>query len=461
MSDSFADLDAYLEAPATTRLADFVEFLRIPSISALPEHAPDMRRAAEWLARRLREAGLEHVSVEQTGGHPVVYADWLHAEGAPTALVYAHYDVQPVDPLELWVEPPFEPRLAEGRLHARGAADDKLHVHLHLSVAEAWLAVRGGFPLNLRYVFEGEEESGSEHLDAWLAANRERLTADVAVVSDTGFLEGNLPGLTTSLRGMMYAQVDVSGPDLDLHSGMYGGTVRNPAVALAEIIAGLHDAAGRVAVPGFYEAVVEPTPEERAELARLPFDEAGYGKGIGVDDLPGEAGWSVMERKTIRPTLDVNGIWGGFQGEGSKTIIPAHAHAKLSCRLVPDQDPQHIFELVRARVMDLAPSGVRVEMRLINTGRPSVTPIDHPAAQAAARCLEEAFGQRPYFIREGGSVPVTASFESILGLPVVLLGFMNPDCQAHAPNESLVLANYEGGLRTVVRYWAALADLPR
>jgi acetylornithine deacetylase/succinyl-diaminopimelate desuccinylase-like protein len=459
MSDTFADLDAHLAAHAEARLADYLDFLRIPSISALPEHAPDMRAAAAFLAERLRRAGLEHVAVEETGGHPVVYADWLHADGAATALVYAHYDVQPVDPLDLWEKPPFDPRVEGGRVYARGAADDKAQIHLHVAAAEAWLSVRGALPLNLRYVFEGEEESGSVHLDGWLEANRERLGADVAVVSDTGFFDGNIPAITIGLRGMMYAQVDVSGPHVDLHSGQFGGTVENPATALATIIAGLHDAEGRVAIPGFYDAVRPLTERDRAELARLPFDEDAYRREMGVPALTGEAGYTILERRGARPTLDVNGIWGGFQGEGAKTIIPAHAHAKVSCRLVPDQDPLAIYALFRDRVLALAPRGVRVEVGLINRGRPSLTPIDHPATRAAAACVKDVFGSEPLYIREGGSVPVAASFESILGQPVVLLGFAPPDDHAHSPNESMRLDNYDGGVRTIVRYWAALAHL--
>jgi acetylornithine deacetylase/succinyl-diaminopimelate desuccinylase-like protein len=458
MTDRLADLETHLVATADARLAEFFDFLRIPSVSTLPEHAPDMLAAADFLAGIMRRVGLEHVDVARTGGHPIVYGDWLHAAGAPTVLVYAHYDVQPAEPLDLWETPPFEPRVEGGRVYARGAADDKAQLHLHLAAAGAWLRVRGTLPVNLKYVFEGEEESGSESLDAWLADNRERLAADLLVVSDTGFFDGNLPSITVGLRGIVYAQVDVTGPTLDLHSGMHGGSVRNPANALASIIAGLHDAEGRVNVPGFHDDVRPLSDHERAELARLPFDDEAYRAMLGVPALWGEAGYSTVERRGARPTLDVNGIWGGFQGEGSKTIIPAHAHAKVSCRLVPEQDPARVFAALRERILDLAPSGVRVDVSLIHGARPSLTPMDHPATAAAAACLEEVFGRPPVYIREGGSVPVTASFESILGLPVVLLGFAPPDDNAHAPNESMRLDNYEGGLRTVIRYWQALAD---
>ncbi len=461
MSDVLAPIEAYLTATAQERLDDYVDFLRIPSISALSEHRDDMVAAAEFVATRLSDWGLEHVEVSPTAGHPVVYADWLHAPGAPTVVVYGHYDVQPVDPLDLWVRPPFEPRLEDGRIFARGAADDKGQVHLHLWAARAWLATHGRLPVNVRYVFEGEEESGSVNFDAWLAANRHRLDADVVVVSDTGFFEGNHPAITIGLRGLMYAQVDVTGPSLDLHSGTYGGNVQNPAIALARIIASLKDASGRVTVPGFLDEVRVLTDAERAEFARLPLDEDELVARLGVSELFGDADFIPLERRGARPTLDVNGIWGGFQGEGSKTIIPAHAHAKISCRLVPDMDPERTFERVRDAILAVPVPGVRVEVTPLNHGMWSLAPIDHPATQAAARCLEEVFGERPYYLREGGSIPAAASFATLLGAPVVLLGFTNPDDQAHAPNEQMVLANYEGGLRTIARYWQALADMPR
>jgi acetylornithine deacetylase/succinyl-diaminopimelate desuccinylase-like protein len=458
MAGGFADLETYLDATAEARLADYLEFLRIPSVSTLPEHAPDVRRAAEWVAARMRAAGLEHVEVAETGGHPVVYGDWLHAPGAPTVVAYAHYDVQPADPLELWVCPPFEPRVENGRVYARGAADDKAQVHLHLAAAEAWLRVRGGLPINLKFVIEGEEESGSDNLDRWLAANRERLAADLVVVSDTGFFDGNLPAITVGLRGIMYAQVDVAGPRVDLHSGSYGGTVANPANALASIIARLHAPDGRVDVPGFYDDVVPLSERDRAEFARMPFDEEAYREAIGVPALAGEAGYGTLERRGARPTLDINGIWGGFQGEGAKTIIPAHAHAKLSCRLVPNQDANRVFEQVRNRILALAPAGVRVDVTLIHGAAPFLTPVEHPATRAAAACLEELFGRAPLYIREGGSIPVTSSFQRVLEVPVVLLGFSPPDDQAHAPNESMRLDNYEGGIRTIMRYWSAVGS---
>jgi acetylornithine deacetylase/succinyl-diaminopimelate desuccinylase-like protein len=451
--------ERYLDDRAAERIESYKDLIRIPSISALPEHAADCRRTAEWIAADLERIGMEHAEVSETGGHPMVYADWLHAPGAPTVLVYCHYDVQPVDPLDLWTSPPFEPTVEGDRMLGRGVADDKGQLHIHLRATEALLATRGRLPVNLKFVFEGEEESSSVHLDPWLTANRERLAADFALISDTGFFEGNIPAITVGLRGLMYAQIDVTGSAVDLHSGGYGGAVENPANALATIIAGLKGPDGRILIPGFYDDVVELSPADKARIAALPFDEAEYLRNLGLPALHGEAGYGTLERRGIRPTLDVNGIWGGFQGEGSKTIIPAHAHAKVSCRLVANQDPDRIFAAFRDHVLRIAPPGVRTEVRSLGGGRPSSTPIDHPATQAAARALEATFGREPVYVREGGSIPVCASFESILELPVVLLGFDQPDNHAHAPNEWMDLRNYETGIRAVARMWDEVAAL--
>jgi acetylornithine deacetylase/succinyl-diaminopimelate desuccinylase-like protein len=454
-------LAAYLDATRERRLERYMAFIRIPSISGIPAHAADCRRAAEVLAGELAEAGLEHAEVSETGGHPVVYADWLRAgPDAPTVLVYGHYDVQPADPLELWSYPPFEPAIRDGRMLGRGSADDKSQVQMHVRAAEALLATRRGLPLNVRYVFEGEEEGSSEHLDGWLEANRGRLDADLAVISDTGFFDGNLPAITVGLRGICYVQIDVEGPSVDLHSGTYGGPVVNPVTALCTIIAALKGPDGRVRIPGFYDDVVPLTDRDREAFATLPFDEASWMAQIGVDALTGEVGYTTLERRSARPTLDVNGIWGGFTGEGPKTIIPAHAHAKVSCRLVVDQDPEKILAAIRAFVAEIAPPGVRVSVQGLGMGWPSLTPIEHPATQAAARAIEATFGRAPLYYREGGSIPVAASFQAILGLPVVLLGFTNPDDGAHAPDESMVLENFETGIRTIARYWDELAALP-
>ena len=451
-------VERFLVETADARLADYLEFLRIPSVGGMPVHNGDTRACAEWVAARLRTAGLKTVEISETARHPVVYAEWLEAPGAPTVIAYAHYDVQPVDPLELWVRPPFEPRVEGGRVYARGAEDDKAQLHMHIAALEALLATRGRLPLNVKYIFEGEEESGSEHLDAWLEAHRDRLGADLAVVSDGSFFEGNIPAVGYALRGLVYMEIRVSGPAIDLHSGVYGGTVENPANALARIIASFHDDEHRVAVAGFYDDVLPLSETERDALARLPFDAEAYRRQTGVPALVGEKGYPLLEQRWTRPTLDVNGIWGGWTGDGPKTIIPAWAAAKVSCRLVPNQDPVRIFGLVRDHVAAVTPAGVRSEVKLINIGRPAITPIDHPAAREAFAALRETFGREPVFIREGGSVPVAASFQSILGLPIVLLGFGPADGQAHAPNEWMDLANYEGGIRAIVRYWERLAE---
>jgi len=453
------ELASYLDRTREQRLESFKALLRIPSISGIPAHAPDCRAAAEFVAADMRSVGLEHVDVSDTGGHPVVYGDWLGTPGMPTVLVYGHYDVQPVDPLDLWESPPFEPVVRDGRMLARGSSDDKSQIHMHLRAIEALLATDCKLPVNVKVIFEGEEESSSIHLDAWLEANRDRLQADFAVISDTSFFEGNLPSITVSLRGLTYFQLDVFGSPLDLHSGGYGGAVDNPINVLCQIVAALKRPDGRVNVRGFYDDVVEPSPLEREALARLPFDEDAYRESIGVPALIGEPGYTVLERLGMRPTLDVNGIWGGFEGEGPKTIIPAHAHAKISCRLVADQDPEKVFQLVAARIAEITPKTVRYSIQRLGDGRPSVVPIDHPATQAAARALTASFGSEPLYTREGGSVPVCASFESILGLQTVLLGFAPPDGQFHAPNEWMSMANYETGIRAIARYWEEVASL--
>jgi acetylornithine deacetylase/succinyl-diaminopimelate desuccinylase-like protein len=406
---------------------------------------------------RLRNLGATEVEVIDTPLHPIVYGKIHEAEGAPTALVYCHYDVQPVDPLDLWDTAPFEPFVRDGRMVGRGTSDDKGQIVMHLAAIEALQACRGEVPVNLTFVFEGEEEYGSESLYTWIETARDRLAADVAVISDTGFFEGNQPMLTIGLRGIMYAQIDVVGSAVDLHSGGFGGVVENPANALATIIAALKGPDGRIRIPGFYDEVRPLTDTEREAMAALPFDEEAYRKEIGVPALVGEQGFSVLERRGARPTLDINGLWGGFQGDGSKTIIPAHVHAKISCRLVPDQDPDTTFARLRDHILEIAPPGVTVSVVEHHGGMPSVTPIDHPATQAAARALTSTFGVEPLYSREGGSIPVAAAFDHTLGLPVVLLGFSQPNSGAHAPNEWLELANLDGGIRTIIRFWDELA----
>jgi acetylornithine deacetylase/succinyl-diaminopimelate desuccinylase-like protein len=454
-------VEAALRASGSARADALLEFARIPSVSSLPEHAADVALAAEWVADRLRGIGATDVEVAPTKLHPIVYGRIHEAPGAPTVLLYCHYDVQPVDPVELWETAPWEPFIRDGRFVGRGVADDKGQLVMHLSAIEALRTVGRAPAVNITFVFEGEEEYGSESLYEWITANRERLAADVAVISDTGYFDGNLPAITVGLRGIMYAQIDVELSPVDLHSGMYGGTVENPANALARIIAALKGPDGRIRIPGFYDDVVALTDAEREAMAALPFDEEAYRAEIPVTELVGEAGWTTLERRGARPTLDVNGFWGGFQGEGAKTIIPAHAHAKLSTRLVSAQDPAAIFAAMRDFVARIAPPGVTVTTTLIHGGESSLTPTDHPATRAAARAVEAVYGRSPVYIREGGSIPVTAAFDHTLGLPVVLLGFTQPSCNAHAPNEWLLVENFERGTRVIVRLWDELAAMER
>jgi len=455
------DVEAALDASREARAEALLEFARIPSVSCQPEHAGDMRTAAEWIANRLRNLGATEVEVVDTALHPIVFGKIHEAEGGPTALVYCHYDVQPVDPIELWETAPWDPFLRDGRFVGRGVADDKGQLVMHLSALEAMRAAGRTPAVNLTFVLEGEEEYGSESLYRWIDANEARLQADVAIISDTGFFEGNVPAITVGLRGIMYAQIDVELSPVDLHSGMYGGTVQNPANALSVIIAALKGPDGRIRIPGFYDDVEPLTATDRESLAALPFDEEAYREAIPVTALVGETGFTVLENKGSRPTLDINGMWSGFIGEGAKTIIPAHAHAKLSSRLVAHQDPQKIFDLLQRFVAEVAPPGVTVTTTYLHGGDPSHTHTDHPATQAAARAISAVYGVDPVYIREGGSIPVTAAFTSQLKLPVVLLGFAQPACNAHAPNEWLDLDNFERGTRVIVRLWDELSLLGR
>jgi len=452
-------LEDFCAAERDRQLAWLTEYVQIPSISSSPEHVTEVRRCAEWSARQMERIGLAHVQVLETGGHPVVYADWLQAAGAPTAVVYGHYDVQPVDPLDLWHSPPFEPAVRGGDLYGRGSVDDKGQVLMHWAAIEALFQTYGRLPMNVKFLLEGEEEIGSPNLDAFIASHLDLLRAEVAVISDTAMYGHDMPSLCYGLRGLAYLQVDVSGPNSDLHSGSFGGAVVNPANALAWILAQLKSEDGVVNVPGFYDAVRPLSIEERVELGKLPFDEAQYRAELGVDALAGEAGYSVLERLWARPTLDVNGLWSGFQGPGAKTIIPSEAHAKISCRLVPDQEPEHIAELISKHIAAIAPKGVRVSVEQLHGGRPSITTIDHPATRAARRALELAFQKEVVFMREGGSIPVVATFDELLRIPTVLLGVGLPDEHAHAPNERLNLENFYRGVLAAAYLWQELSQI--
>jgi len=450
-------LTRYLEQNRDRFVEDLKAVLKIPSVSAQPEHREDMKRCAEHIASHLRELGMTLVEVVPTAGHPVVYAEWLGAPGKPTALLYGHYDVQPPEPLELWTSPPFEPTLRNGNLHARGAVDDKGQVYMHLKAIEAHMTVHGRLPLNLKVVIEGEEEVGSEHLEAFLRERRDRLDADVIVVSDTAMLGPDQPSLCYGLRGILYTQIEVQGPAHDLHSGHFGGAVMNPANALSAIIAALKDGDGRITVPGFYDRVRPLAAQEREVMRRLPFDEPAYLAETGAPQGWGEKGYTTLERATARPTLDVNGMWSGYTGEGSKTVLPALAAAKVSMRLVPDQEPAELFSRFEAYVGKLAPPAVRVRVLDLHHAVPFLTDPDHPALAAARRALGRAWSKPAVMVREGGSIPVMATFEKTHGLPSILMGFGLDDDQVHAPNEKFSLSSFHGGTRSVAYLYEELA----
>jgi acetylornithine deacetylase/succinyl-diaminopimelate desuccinylase-like protein len=427
-------------------LDELKEYLAIPSISALPEHKADVRRCAEWTADEMRRIGLQNVRLEETPGHPIVYGDWLGAEGAPTILFYGHYDVQPVDPLDLWESPPFEATIRDGEIYARGSADDKGQVFMHFKAIEAHMKQNGKLPVNMKILLEGEEEVGSANLDDFIKAHREELSADVVVISDSPMFDRGIPSICYGLRGLVYFQIDLRGTKSDLHSGSFGGAVANPNMVLAQILSQMKDKGGRIKVPGFYDDVVPLRDEERAEWKKLPFSETRYRKELGAPKLFGESGYSTLERVWARPTLEVNGILGGFTGEGAKTVIPAVAMAKVSMRLVPNQNPDRIAELFEAYVKKIAPKTVEVTVTRMHGGKPWMTDFDNPFVQAAGRAIEKGFGKAPVFNREGGSIPVVATFQEILGLPSVLFGVGLPDENAHAPNEKLDLNNFHGGV---------------
>ncbi|HEY8921040.1 MAG TPA: dipeptidase [Candidatus Limnocylindria bacterium] len=450
---------AYLREHADEHLAGLDEFLRIPSVSADPQRRSDVRRAAHWIADELTRIGAEHATITDTSSHPVVTADWLHAgPDAPTAIVYCHYDVQPTDPLGEWVRPPFEPGYEDDIVYARGSGDDKGQLFMHLKAAEAWLKGVGSLPVNLRFFFEGDEEHEAEPSETFVKTHPELLAGDLCIVSDSDMQDDEgTPAITYGLRGLAYWEVKVFGPFQDLHSGQYGGGVDNPANVLARMLASLTDEHGGVTVPGFYDRVRELTPDEHAAYAAVPFDEADWAERIKVTGpMDGEPGSTLLERLSARPTFDINGLWGGYSGEGSKTIIPAFAGAKISSRLVPDQDHREIEQLMVDHLKAIAPPTVRVEVKVIQGGQPVSTPLDHPALVIAAHALEETFGRPPVFHRTGGSIPVVAAMERELGLPSIMIGFASPNGNFHAPNEWMPLANYRGGMDALVRLWQEL-----
>jgi len=447
----------YVEENRQRFLAELKELIAIPSISTDPGHKADVQRCAEWLRAHLEGLGMEQTEVFPTAGHPAVYGEWLNAPGRPTLLLYGHYDVQPADPVARWTSPPFEATVRDGRVYGRGTADDKGQFFIHLKAAEACLQTTGRLPVNLKLILEGEEEIGGPHLPGVLAEHRERLRADLAVISDTPFFAPGVPSVCYGMRGITQLEIEVEGPNRDLHSGSYGGAVHNPIQALAEIIAALHDSEGRVAMPGFYDEVAPLTAQEREAFAQLPWDDEEYARSLGVKKLYGEPGYSTLERVWARPTLDCHGIWGGFTDEGVKTVLPSKAGVKVSMRLVPNQSPEEIARLVEDFVKTRTPETVRSRVRLQGTAEPALTPLDSAGVQAAAVALEKGFGRRPVFQREGGSIPVLTYFKKALGLDTVLLGFGLPDENAHAPDEFIDLGNFFTGIEVVAHFYQELA----
>jgi acetylornithine deacetylase/succinyl-diaminopimelate desuccinylase-like protein len=451
-----SDALAYATRQSSRFREELFDFLRIPSVSAKNEHDADTRRAATWLADQLRTAGLE-VEVIDTPKHPVVLGEWRNAgPDAPTVLVYGHYDVQPAEPLDEWTSPPFEPEIRDGKLFARGSADDKGQIFMHVKALEAALADGGTLPVNVVVLAEGEEEIGSPSLVPFVEKNKDRLAADVVVISDSTMFAEGLPSLLFSLRGLAYFELRARSAKTDLHSGAYGGAVPNPATALARVIASLHDGEGRVAVAGFYDDVVEWDEKTRAQIRSLPFDEDAFRKEVGATTLTGEAGWSVLERLWIRPTCEVNGLLAGYTGEGAKTVLPAKAMAKVSFRLVPDQTPERVRTLLEAHLTEVTPPGVDIELLQHHGGLPWKAEVGGRFLEAASTALEEAFGTRPVLQGEGGTIPIVVEFERILGAPALLVGFALPGANMHAPDEWFPMDNFERGIGALVRLYREL-----
>ncbi len=438
-------------------LEELKDLLRIPSVSTLPEHKPDVERAADFVASELRRIGLEHVEIIPTAGHPLIYADWLHAGNKPTVLIYAHYDVQPAEPLDEWTTPPFEPAERNQNLYARGAVDDKGQLWMQVKALESLLKADGKLPVNVRVLYEGEEEVGGAQIEKFVHENGARLKSDFALVCDTELFAPDLPTLCVGLRGLIYTEIEARGPSVDLHSGMYGGAAPNPLFALCEVISKLKDADGRVLIPGFYDPVLAPMQAELEAWQRLPFDEEHYRRTeVGSAMLTGEPDYPVLYRTWARPTFEVHGIAGGFTGAGAKTVIPAKATAKVSMRLVPDQDPNDILAKFTSYVMSLVPRGIQLNFNLHSKGKPVVVSTDNDYIRAATQALREVFGKETVFIRSGGSVPIVGQFQGDLGIPTVMMGLGLPDDNIHAPNEKFHIPNFYRGIESIVRFLSIL-----
>jgi acetylornithine deacetylase/succinyl-diaminopimelate desuccinylase-like protein len=454
------DLASYLDANRDRTRNELFDFLRIPSVSARSEHNADTARAAEWFANSLRTIGLK-TTVHGTNGHPIVVGEWRNAANAPTILVYGHYDVQPAEPLELWDSPPFEPTIRDGKIFARGSVDDKGQLYLHVKALEAHLATRKALPVNVIVLAEGEEEVGSVNLSSFIEQHKDMLACDGVVISDSAMFAPGLPSILSSLRGMAYFEINVQGPAGDLHSGMYGGGIMNPAMALARILATFHDADGHIAIPGFYDKVQDWGSEARKQIQSLPFKDETFREDTGSPSLFGEKGFSTLERLWMRPTCEINGLLSGYTGEGAKTVLPAKAMAKVSCRLVPDQTPEEIEALVKTHVDRVKPPGVTVTVEHLHGGAPWRAELNGPLFDAARRALAAAYEKEPVITGEGGSIPVVGDFQRILNAPVLLVGFGLPGENAHAPNEWISVENYEKGMRAMAALWDEFARAPR
>jgi acetylornithine deacetylase/succinyl-diaminopimelate desuccinylase-like protein len=452
---------SFIDANTDRYLKELSDLLAIPSVSTDPERFPDIKRCAEWLADHMRGIGLQNVQIMPTQGHPVVYADWLGAPGKPTVLIYGHYDVQPPEPLELWTSPPFQATVRGDDLFARGASDDKGQTFIHLKAVEAFIKTQGALPVNVKFLIEGEEEIGSEHLEGFVRDHAAMLKADLVLISDSSMFAKGVPSICYGLRGLAYMQIDLVGPNRDLHSGSYGGSVLNPIQALSEIISRLHDKNGRVTIPGFYDDVRKLSAKERTAFKKLPWSDAKYARDLGLRRLYGEKGFTTLERLWARPTAECNGIWGGFTDEGAKTVLPSRVSAKISMRLVPDQSSSKAARLFERYVKAIAPKGVQVTVRSLHGGEPVITPIESFGVRAAIVALERGFGKKPLYQREGGSIPIVVQFKKLLKIDTVLLGFGLPDENAHAPDEFLHLPNFYGGIRTVAHFFEALPETVR
>jgi len=455
-----ANIDEYLTQNSQRFEDELCELLRIPSVSADSKHKADVRKAGDWVLKQFQSLGLKAEMIE-TAGHPLVYAESLPVAGAPTVLVYGHYDVQPPDPLDQWISPPFEPTRRDGNLYARGATDDKGQMLTHVKSAEAWLKAAGKLPLQLKFLIEGEEEVGSENLYKFVAANKEKLCCDVAVISDCSQFGPGQPAITYGLRGLAYFELRLTGPKQDLHSGTFGGAVVNPAIALSKMLSALIDEHGRVQVPGFYDDVLPLSDRERQQFAALPFNEEEFKKQLGVEAVAGEDGFTTLERRSARPTFDINGLTSGYQGEGAKTILPAKASAKFSFRLVPNQDPAKIAKSLERKLREFCPPGIKMELVQFGGAPGVVVPLESPYVSAAAKAIEHGFGKAPVYIREGGSIPIVSDFRQQLGVDTLLLGWGLDDDNTHSPNEKFNLADFHRGIKSSAALWSELATVKR